>query len=1063
MSPIGQITLPSSRMSAYLHERSAAATARDAGPARSAERLLESWRDSAYLDEQVFALRLREIGLTADAFGRLLDGGEFEVRDGVLDWAAELAAVLATDTTDVAGLELTTKLWSQGFDRLPFGGLLHRFLAHYERRLSDRAPAGSGLARAVVRLRRPLLEGLANRLLPVCVRTLLLELNVARVHERLAGDTPHQRYDHYDQVLLADADYLTALFAEYPVLGRCLVEAGRGWVDHVAELWARLDADTGALRAADLLPPAAGEVTAFRLDLGDLHNGSRAVAHLTFADGTDLVYKPRPVSAERAYADTVGELRRLGVTTGVTAPRVLDRHTHGWCEFIRPRPCADAAELTRFYRGAGSVLAAMLLLGAVDMHMENMIASGPSFSPIDLETLLQPGNPAGAPDDAYGRAVNLLNQSVLAIGLLPARAFGGRQATSVDVSAIGGGEPQTAPRPVPMIVDPWTDRARIEAVEATMLGAQNRPTLPGVDVAPQEHTEEIVAGFVEAYDVLTTHREAFARLLAGFRDVEIRYLARPTRRYSIFLTESYHPDYLRDARDRDRLLDKLWTAAAARPDLVPLIESEKRQLLAGDIPCFRTLAGSRRIGTHAAVLAPEFFAAPGSTVLAERLARFGPVHRAAQVRIIRDSMGTMAPPRPPARSVPAPTPAATLDRPAAARLADRIARRLADEAVLGVDDVGWIGVSIEGMEQETYSYKPLSTGLYDGLAGMALTFAYAGRQLGEERYLDLAHRAARPVVGYLRYLAEHRIVETVGAYSGMAGLLYALDHVAHATGEPSYLAAVEESLPWLRECATREECPDLIAGLAGAAVVALSLYHRHGMPELREIAGICGERLAGSVVDVEGTAGWYATRTGVMLGGFSHGSAGIAWPLYALAEEFGDAALGELAGRAVDFDRRLYVPAAGAWRDLRPEMAGVDGYPALWCHGAAGIGLSRLLIQRHHRDDRLAREAAAAVALVSAHGFGLNHSLCHGDSGALALLDLAERTGSGPAGHDGLAGAVVRDIEDGGVRCGLAGGLDMPGLMLGSAGVCLSLLRLAWPQDVPAVSWLEGPRERVAD
>ncbi len=143
-------------------------------------------------------------------------------------------------------------------------------------------------------------------------------------------------------------------------------------------------------------------------------------------------------------------------------------------------------------------------------------------------------------------------------------------------------------------------------------------------------------------------------------------------------------------------------------------------------------------------------------------------------------------------------------------------------------------------------------------------------------------------------------------------------------------------------------------------------------------------------------------------------------------------------------------------------MADVDGHPALWCHGAAGIGLSRLLIQRHHRDEQLTQEARAAVALVSTHGFGHNHSLCHGDFGALALLDLAERTGAGQAGHDALAGSVVRDIQDSGVRCGLTGGLEMPGLMLGSAGVCLSLLRLAWPQDVPVVSWLESPRDRDA-
>ncbi|GAA2891947.1 lanthionine synthetase [Actinoplanes cyaneus] len=1042
---MSSFAIAASPASAYLHERSAGP---GGDPVLERERI-ESWRESAFLDDPVLDIRLRELGLTRAEFGRLLADGGYDADSAALDWAGELAAILTTGTGAVTGLARSAKLWAQGFDRLPFAGLIERFLAHYEPRL----PRTSGAVRV------SLLESLANRLLTVATRTLLLELNVARVHGRLTGDTPEQRYEYYDRVLLTDPDYLRSLFGEYPVLGRAMVECGRRWASAMAELFQRLDADRAALHGAGLLPADAGAVTELRPDLGDPHNSGRAVAILTFASGARLVYKPRPVGPERSYAETVATLNRLGPSLPLTAVDVLDRGSYGWCEFVRHEPCADRADLERFYRRTGAVLATTLLLGAVDVHMENVIAAGSSCMPIDLETLLQPGVPAGDAKDAYHRALDLLNQSVLAIGILPARAFGGRERKSVDVSAIGGGEAQTAPRPVPMVVEPFTDVARIEAVDATMLGAQNRPVLAGAQVRPEEHTEAVVAGFTEVYDLIVRHRQTFDDLLAGFGGVEVRYLPRPTRRYSMFLTESYHPDYLRDARDRDRLLDKLWTAAGARPDLIPIIESEKRQLLAGDIPCFRALAGARDIRTAAAPVAAEFFDAPGIEVLAGRLRQFGPVHRAAQVRIIRESMGTMPAPGPITGTPERPSDRrGGLDRREAAELGDRLVRELADEAILGADDAGWIGVSIEGLDQETFSYKPMATGLYDGIAGMALTYAYAARTLGDERYLDLTRRTAKLVSGYLRYLAEHRIVETVGAYSGMAGLLYTLDHVAHATGDTSLLEDVDAALPWLRECATREECPDLIAGLAGCAIVALSLYRRHGMAGYLEVAAICGERLSGTAVDVEGTAGWYATRTGVMLGGFSHGSAGTAWALYELASEFGDRDLRELADRAVGFDRRLYVPADGAWRDLRPEMAGTEAYPALWCHGAAGIGLSRLLIHRIRPDERLAAEARAAVALVRRHGFGHNHSLCHGDFGALALLDLADRAWPGAGGHDDRAGAVVRDIAGTGLRCGLGNGIRMPGLMLGAAGAGLSLLRLAAPADVPAVAWLEPPR-----
>ncbi|MFI1987733.1 type 2 lanthipeptide synthetase LanM family protein [Actinoplanes sp. NPDC020271] len=1046
---MSSFAITASPASAYLHERSAGP---GGDPAVEHERI-ESWRESAYLDDPVLDIRLRELGVTRAEFGRLLADGGYDADSAALDWAGELAAVLATGTGAVTGFARSTKLWAQGFDRLPFAGLIERFLAYYEPRL-PRTPAA---------VRVSLLESLANRLLAVATRTLLLELNVARVHGRLTGATPGERYDHYDRVLLADPDYLRSFFGEYPVLGRAMVECGRRWASAMTELLRRLDTDRAALHDAGLLPDGAGELTELRPDLGDPHNSGRAVAILGFSSGARIVYKPRPVGPERAYAETAAALNRLGLSLPLTAVDVLDRGDYGWCEFVRHEPCADPAEVECFYRRTGAVLATTLLLGAVDVHMENVIASGSSCMPIDLETLLQPGVPAGDATDAYSRALDLLNQSVLAIGILPARAFGGRQRKSVDVSAIGGGEAQTAPRPVPMVIEPFTDVARIEAVEATMLGAQNRPVLTGAEVRPELYTEAVVAGFTEVYDLIVAHREDFAALLTGFGDVEVRYLPRPTRRYSMFLTESYHPDHLRDARDRDRLLDKLWTAAGARTDLIPIIESEKRQLLAGDIPCFRARAGSTEIRTVAGPVAAEFFDAPGVEVLAGRLRQFGPVHRAAQVRIIRESMGTMPAPGPIAGSPERPSDRrGGLDPREAATLGDRLLRELADEAILGADDAGWIGVSIEGLDQDSFSYKPMATGLYDGIAGMALTYAYAARTLGDERYLDLTRRTVRLVSGYLRYLAEHRIVETVGAYSGMAGLLYTLDHVAHATGDAALLEDVDAALPWLRECVTREECPDLIAGLAGCAVVALSLYRRHGIAGYREIAEICGARLSATAVDVEGTAGWYATRTGVMLGGFSHGSAGVAWALHELAAEFADRDLRELAGRAVDFDRRLFVPADGAWRDLRPEMAGAEAYPALWCHGAAGIGLSRALIHRIRPDETLAAEVHAAVSLVRRHGFGHNHSLCHGDFGALALLDLADRGWPGSAGHDDRAATVVRDIAGTGLRCGLSGSIRMPGLMLGAAGAGLSLLRLAAPAGVPAVTWLEPPRDSPA-
>jgi lantibiotic modifying enzyme len=56
-----------------------------------------------------------------------------------------------------------------------------------------------------------------------------------------------------------------------------------------------------------------------------------------------------------------------------------------------------------------------------------------------------------------------------------------------------------------------------------------------------------------------------------------------------------------------------------------------------------------------------------------------------------------------------------------------------------------------------------------------------------------------------------------------------------------------------------------------------------------------------------------------------------------------------------------------------------------------------------------------------------------------------------------LAAAVLGDIARHGWRCGGPGAVEMPGLMLGVAGIGYQMLRLAEPDRVPSVLALAPP------
>ena len=131
-----------------------------------------------------------------------------------------------------------------------------------------------------------------------------------------------------------------------------------------------------------------------------------------------------------------------------------------------------------------------------------------------------------------------------------------------------------------------------------------------------------------------------------------------------------------------------------------------------------------------------------------------------------------------------------------------------------------------------------------------------------------------------------------------------------------------------------------------------------------------------------------------------------------------------------------------------------------WCHGAPGIGLARIAVQPLLDDPEMAAEIEAALASTGAHGFGYGHSLCHGDFGNLELLVVAADVLQRPAllaTARRLADEWLAAQPQTGWRCGVPGGVETPGLMVGLAGIGYELLRLADPATIPSVLLLEAP------
>ncbi|MEM8997486.1 MAG: type 2 lanthipeptide synthetase LanM, partial [Acidobacteriota bacterium] len=800
-------------------------------------------------DDRWYELRLANDGLDPESFERLLAHVHALEAEGRA-WPA-----VDFDTDFVARIDdiIEDRFHGEPLPRFgvrkdpadaPFFGFLapmiRTALAHLRRRLpglgdadvggsppADTAPAEKALPLEKKALAR-MVDALANRLFAICSPTLVLELNVARIRGELHGDDGPSRAAMFSQVLLAQPGRRRALFEEYSALARLVVHAVHFWVDAMAELVESFVADSELLSRSLFDGEPAGAIADVGLQLSDPHRRGRSVVVLELSTGRKLVYKPKSLAIDVRFQELLAWMEERGLEHPHYRMGVVDRGEYGWCEHVAALPCPDLDAVERFYWRQGSFLSLLYVLYGCDFHFENLIAVGETPVLIDLESLFHPALPDALDEkdtDADSRASNYLLRSVYGIGLLPLvsrRADGGQ---SVDLSGLSG-RGGVGGFEVPVLVDRGRDTMRFEKREVSLPDKQNRPTLLGEDIDPLDYLGPFLEGFESTYGLLSEHRDDLAAHLEAFADVPIRFIPRPTARYMGFVQQTWHPDYLRRGLDQDRLFDHLWSELQWRPGLAELIPSERRDLRMGDVPFFTGTPASRDLRDSVGQIFPDFFERPSLDLVRGRIAGLGDVDLDAQKTLIKQTLLPLAfrgPTIAKPRTVRMPTrpeaEGAALYEDAARLTADR----LVEQAILGDDDVNWIGAAAASSDHWEWVVSPLGPHLYDGTSGVGLFLAYAGELTGEGRYTELAERVTR---GLQKFIEKPYPVQ-VGAFGGHSGVLLALDHLATLWRRPELVDdAAERLLPKLIDAAAEDDALDLRRGVAGAAVIALRFADR---------------------------------------------------------------------------------------------------------------------------------------------------------------------------------------------------------------------------------------------
>ncbi len=913
-----------------------------------------------------------------------------------------------------------------------------------------------------------LAAGLPWQVAQMISRTMILELNVARLRGELSGDSAESRFDSF-QRRLKQRDVVLKLLKEYPVLARQMVTVIDQWIEFSVEFLMHLCADWSALKETFFSDADPGPIIAIA-EAGDSHRGGRSVLVATFENGTRIVYKPKPLAVDSHFQDLLLWMNTQGFEPPFRSLHILNRGNYGWVEFVAFAECESKSEVHRFYERQGGQLALLYGIQATDLHSENLIAAGEHPVFVDLETLFQPHPEiAGTASD---QADTLLDRSVLRTGLLPERIWMDTDSEGIDISGIGAELEQQTPFGVPRWEGIGTDQMRVVYKQVSISGAANRPSLKGHPVDVPEYASAVAEGFIRGYRLLMKHRDCLldeAGPLTRFSDDDVRVILRPTTTYCVLMRESFHPDHLRDGLDRDQLFDRLWNKVPELPYLAGVIAAERNDLWRGDIPVFTTCPHSHDLWTSEGACIVDYFNKSGMQLVRQRIENLCESDLNQQAWIIRASLATLTKSTGQARRPRLQQERVGYDEPRADRVqllaaARDVGQRLETLALRGATGTSWVGLST--VSEHRCSLELLGTDLYDGLPGVMLFLAYLGAATGEDRWTSLAQSALPRLLRQTR--DELPQFGSIGAFSGWGGAIYAMSHLGTLWSNRSLIAEAEAALVHLLPRIDADNHFDIISGAAGCLGGLVSLYRSSPSPIVLSTARACGDHLLAHAQPAGAGMGWLPSLPARgPLTGFSHGTSGIAWALAELAEISDDSRYASLASAAVDYERGLFLPEVGNWPDLRDaDDPGetTPGFVTAWCHGAPGIGLARLNTLRRHEDSATRTEVEAAVRTTITYGVGRNHSLCHGDLGNLELLlqvSQLPHSSHYSSQLDRLAARVLMDIQQNGWICGVPQGVESPGLMTGLAGIGYGLLRLADPTRVPSVLTLESPKERT--
>ena len=861
------------------------------------------------------------------------------------------------------------------------------------------------------------------------------ELKLAISYNLVKGVNQKEKENFFINTLSQDEEWIRYFFEKYPNLTHLLETYTNRIINYFTTFSHNFEKEKSQLDVFFGLRKS--NIKKIEMFSGDIHFG-RCVMAVNFECGKKLYYKPRKAGNEQFLVDFISFLSSLGLKIKLKIPEFKNYQDHSWHihkEF--GSEIKDWRELTTYYHNWGVLLCVFYFLNSQDIIPDNILFSDNQPCILDCEALIN--NPIPYQDTTP--LVQFIQNSVIKTGILPDWMFSNIE-----------------------------ERNRISSVlfkfnKANLhLPKYNQESLP----ISKELSVFFLDGFKYAYDLMLKHKELILKFFStyNFNEITSRVLLHPTIIYTFLLKEYTTPEYLSGAKKISTLLSTIVKENAFGKYRNQIIHSISEQMENGDIPYFYTQSGDSALYVNQRVLIKEWLDKKESlsTFLLQKTKKASLTDCHYQCNIINETLHFFLDVIDDTSNLYRLKPSKInnlskikFDILNAVKL---ISERITKKIIEIENEVGFI-CRTKNVYDGVFQVSLMNDSIYGGLAGICIFYRTLYNYIKNPEYLRLSNKLFKQLCS--NYLIETDIKDSmipISPLSGISGILYIMELFPSDFYNQTIYNDIIERIKRLIPITTQF---DYMSGLTGL-ILFIKQCKLIKYQDKCLLLQSSGNRLLELANSKEGMLHWTyldgvsGREERLVLGGFSHGSSAIAVAFRFLYEEFNDLCIMSAFQKTLLHDRSFYDDRIRGWRDGREYIHNQD--TGSWCHGAAGIALSRImLISFCEKDSLTFKELTIAESQVKKR-IGYNLSVCHGTMGNLEILKAIDSIL-----YDGhkyetrileWINSIIKLIkEEGKILCGDDNLDSQLSMFMGYAGVGYQLLRMYDWQHLPSIMCME--------